>query len=126
MKNCEDCMMNTICTYYDKEQKKTTDKCPGWRWFKRCWGILLISLLLTITGCSNTEATYSKDGTVTVRRTRIFMTEDIDSFSYDARDGSFTLDGYRSDMTRMIDLVDRLTKNNEEENPMFLPKGDTK
>ena len=72
--------------------------------------LLTLLLLIVLGGCSNTEATYSKDGTVTVKRTRFLMTEDIDSFSYDARDGSFTLDGYKSDMTRMIDLVDRLTK----------------
>lgn len=27
-KNCEDCMMNTICTKYDKDDKKATGKCP--------------------------------------------------------------------------------------------------
>lgn len=77
------------------------------------WICALIALVLILSGCSNTEATYNKDGTVTVRRTRILMTEDIDSFSYDARDGSFTLDGYKSDMTRLIDVIDRLTKKDE-------------
>jgi hypothetical protein len=72
----------------------------------------IIAALLIVAGCSNTEATYSKDGTVTVKRTRFLMTEDIDSFSYDARDGSFTLEGYRSDMTRALDLIDKLTKVN--------------
>ncbi len=51
MKTCEDCSMNTICTYYDKERKKDVGKCPGWRWFKRCWGICILIILLTLTGC---------------------------------------------------------------------------
>ncbi len=25
---CKDCMMNTICTCYDKETKKETGECP--------------------------------------------------------------------------------------------------
>ncbi len=75
--------------------------------------IILIALCL-LSGCSITEATYSKDGTVTVKRTRVLMTEDIDSFSYDASDGSFTLDGYRSDMTRALDLIELLTKKEDE------------
>lgn len=74
---------------------------------------LLILLALLLSGCSSTEATY-KDGVAMVKRVRFLMKEDIDSFSYDASDGSFTFDGYKSDMTRLIDLVDRLTKKDEE------------
>ena len=41
------------------------------------------------------------------------MTEDIDSFSYDASDGSFTLDGYKSDMTKALELIELLAKKDE-------------
>ncbi len=61
-------------------------------------GIGLIVLGVMLGGCSQTIATY-KDGVATVKRNRFLMTEDIGSFSYDATDGSFTLDGYKSDMT---------------------------
>ena len=70
---------------------------------------LTLLCLLIVGGCSHTEATY-KNGVATVKRTRFLMTEDIDSFSYDATDGSFTLDGYKSDMTRALDLIDKLTQ----------------
>ncbi len=69
--------------------------------------LLLIAVL--IGGCSQTTGTY-KDGTATITRIRFLMTEDIDSFSYDATDGSFTLDGYKSDLTKALDTIDRLTK----------------
>ncbi len=70
--------------------------------------ILLPILILLVFGCSQTTGTY-KDGTATITRTRFLMTEDIDSFSYDATDGSFTLDGYKSDLTRALDLIKLLT-----------------
>lgn len=74
--------------------------------------VLLITLALILGGCSHTEATY-KDGVATVKRTRILMTEDIGSFSYDATDGSFTLDGYKSDMTQALRLIEKLTMKDE-------------
>ncbi len=75
---------------------------------------VLITLALLLTGCSQTIATY-KDGVATVKRNRFLMTEDIGSFSYDATDGSFTLDGYKSDMTRALMLIDKLAKKDEDE-----------
>ena len=76
--------------------------------------LLLITLALFLSGCSQTIATY-KDGVATVKRNRFLMTEDIGSFSYDATDGSFTLDGYKSDMTRALMLIDKLAKKDEDE-----------
>lgn len=49
MKDCEDCTMNTICTYYDKEQKRANGKCPGWRWYRKCWVIIILAVVLS--GC---------------------------------------------------------------------------
>lgn len=75
--------------------------------------ITLLLLAVLLSGCSRTTATY-KDGVATVTRTRFLMTEDIDSFSYDARDGSFTFEGYKSDMTRALILLDKLTAKDKE------------
>ncbi len=66
---------------------------------------LLLILALLLGGCCQTTATIDKDGKMLIRRTRFLITEDIGSVSYDARDGSFTIDGYKSDMTRALDLV---------------------
>ncbi len=73
--------------------------------FVLCMGLIIAGVLLA--GCSQTIATY-KDGVATVKRNRFLMTEDIGSFSYDATDGSFTLDGYKSDMTQALMLIDKL------------------
>ena len=87
------------------------------KWWK-VWApkVLLLTLTLLLGGCSRTTATY-KDGVATVTRTRILMTEDIDSFSYDASDGSFTFEGYKSDMTKALILIDKLTAKDEENKP---------
>lgn len=69
-------------------------------------------LALMIFGCSQTTGTY-KDGTATITRNRFLMTEDIDSFTYDASDGSFILEGYKSDMTRALELIDKLVDARE-------------
>ena len=37
----------------------------------------------------------------------------LGSFTYDATDGSFTLDGYKSDMTRALILIDKLAAKDE-------------
>ena len=83
------------------------------------WVVLFLLAALMVCwlgGCSRTTATY-KDGVATVTRTRILMTEDIDSFSYDASDGSFTFEGYKSDMTKALILIDKLTAKDEENKP---------
>ena len=78
--------------------------------------LFIITLALLLGGCSRTTATY-KDGVATVTRTRILMSEDIDSFSYDASDGSFTFEGYKSDMTKALILIDKLTAKDKENKP---------
>lgn len=77
--------------------------------------IIILTCLLLCSGCSVTEATRSLDGTVTIKRSRLLMTEDIDSFSYDATDGSFTLDGYKSDMTKALELIQLLAKKEDKD-----------
>ncbi len=84
------------------------------KWWKLWAPKLILILALLLCGCSQTIATY-KDGVATVKRTRILMTEDIGSFSYDATDGSFTLDGYKSDMTKALMLIDKLAAKDEDE-----------
>ncbi len=55
MKRCENCMMNTICTYYDKQHKRRYGMCPPeTKKRKRLWcvpTILLITLALVLGGC---------------------------------------------------------------------------
>ena len=117
MKQCKDCKWDKI----SMEERTARGQyacylCMNCGSTKYYWTakILLITLALLLGGCSHTTATY-KDGVATVRRTRILMTEDIGSFSYDATDGSFTLDGYKSDMTRALILIDKLAKKEGDE-----------
>lgn len=120
MKQCKDCKWSThwwaiecaIRDFWGKQHECIYYARKWWKfWVPKL--ILTIALLLALTGCSRTTATY-KDGVATVTRTRLLMTEDIDSFSYDASDGSFTFEGYKSDMTRALILLDKLTAEDEE------------
>ncbi len=122
MKQCKDCVRQLICHFFYEllDNETATDYPDGTNcvrysrvWWKR-WvpKVLLITLALLLDGCSHTEATY-KDGVATVKRTRVLMTEDIGSFSYDATDGSFTLDGYKSDLTKALDLIKLLADKDE-------------
>ena len=54
--------------------------------------ILVCLLMAAMTGCSQTDLTLP-DGTH-LRRTHFFHDEQIGPVSYDAKDGSFTMDGY--------------------------------
>ncbi len=83
----------------------------GWLWLVALIIILILTVLLT--GCGNTTMTH-KDGVTTISRWRFLMTEDIGSASFDATDGSFTIDGYKSDMTKALDLVGTLIKEKTE------------
>lgn len=74
--------------------------------------VSVIILCLLLCGCSNTTATY-RDGETTITRWRLLMTEDIGSASFDANDGSFTIDGYKSDMTHALDLIKLLAEKDE-------------
>ncbi len=67
--------------------------------------LTLALLVLMMAGCCQTVASIDKDGVMLIRRTRFLIVEDIGSVSYDATDGSFTIDGYKSDMTRALDLI---------------------
>lgn len=67
--------------------------------------LLTIVIVLFFTGCCQTTATVDQAGNMLIRRTRFFITEDIGSVSFDATDGSFTIDGYKSDMTKALDLI---------------------
>ena len=67
--------------------------------------LTLTLVLFLLSDCCQTTAGVSKDGEMFIRRTRFLITEDIGSVSYDATDGSFTIDGYKSDMTRALELV---------------------
>lgn len=66
--------------------------------------LLIITIALLLAGCSITTAKY-EDGVASIRRIRVLMTEDIDSFTYDATDGSFILEGYKSDLTKALDVI---------------------
>ena len=65
----------------------------------------LLTIVLFFTGCCQTTATVDQAGNMLIRRTRFLITEDIGSVSFDATDGSFTIDGYKSDMTKALDLI---------------------
>ncbi len=120
LRRCRDCRRGLPC---GKEYHIIGSTCWNGRdlyWYARkrwkVWApkVLLITLALLLGGCSQTIATY-KDGVATVKRNRFLMTEDIGSFSYDATDGSFTLDGYKSDMTRALMLIDKLAMERSKE-----------
>jgi len=66
--------------------------------------LLIILCLLFVGGCSQTIVTMP-DGS-TLKRNRFLDWEQIGSVSYD--DGSFTLDGYESDTSRLIAIIERL------------------
>ena len=66
--------------------------------------LMVLILALLLGGCSQTKLTLP-DGSSLVR-TRFLDWEKIGSVSYD--DGSFTLDGYESDLTKALGIIDRL------------------
>ncbi len=66
--------------------------------------LIIILLALLLGGCCKTVARV-EDGVMTITRTRFFIKEDIGSVSYDAADGSFIIEGYKSNMTRALELV---------------------
>ena len=66
--------------------------------------VVILTLALLLGGCSQHIVTL-KDGT-TYKANRFLDWTKIGSASYD--DGSFTLDGYESDLTRALSIIDRL------------------
>ena len=71
--------------------------------------IFLITLALLLGGCSQHILTLP-DGS-TYKANRFLDSTKIGSVSYD--DGSFTLDGYESDLTRALGIIDRLIAREE-------------
>ncbi len=71
--------------------------------------VLLITLALLLGGCSQHILTLP-DGS-TYKANRFLDSTKIGSVSYD--DGSFTLDGYESDLTRALGIIDRLIAREE-------------
>lgn len=78
--------------------------------------VLLILLALLLSGCCKTTATVDTEKhLLIITRIRFLITEDIGSVSFDATDGSFTIDGYKSDMTRALELVKYFAALSKEE-----------
>lgn len=71
--------------------------------------MLLITLALVLGGCSQHVVTLP-DGT-TYKANRFLDSTKIGSVSYD--EGSFTLDGYESDLTKALGIIDRLIAREE-------------
>ncbi len=108
MKRCNNCRYQrrfcsevpcVFCKDHDRYARKRR------LWFA-WWIPKLIILALLLGGCCKTTATVDTEKhLMTITRTRFLITEDIGSVSFDATDGSFTIDGYKSDMTRALELV---------------------
>lgn len=111
MKRCIDCKWDSL----DGDQPPC-DMCVQSNKYRRKWWkfwapkVLLITLTLILGGCSTLDVTMP-DGSH-LRRTRFLDKERIGSVSYDK--GSFTLDGYESDLTRALGIIDRLLVEYEE------------
>ena len=120
MKRCEDCKW-----FIPKPNRYWKSACwmRGWTFtpnekcvhYERKWWHfwapkLIITLALLLCGCSQHIVTL-KDGT-TYKANRFLDWTKIGSASYD--DGSFTLDGYESDLTRALGIIDRLLAEKEE------------
>ena len=78
-----------------------------WKGFLK---ILLITLAVSLGGCSDLRIQLP-DGSE-LRHTRFLDKEKIGSVSYD--DGSFTMDGYESDTSRLISVIQRLVAEKKE------------
>ena len=89
-------------TKYDRDPWHDTETIPLWLFVVIALALLILALFLT--GCCKTVARV-EDGVMTITRTRFFIKEDIGSVSYDAADGSFIIEGYKSNMTRALELV---------------------
>ncbi len=115
MKQCKDCKWIDktfsflwLCKLRVSNKGNNCESYSRKRW--KLWApklILIFALLLC--GCSQTKLTLP-DGSSLVR-TRFLDWEKIGSVSYD--DGSFTLDGYESDLTRALGIIDRLIARKE-------------
>ncbi len=85
------------------------------RW-KGVLKVLLITLALLLCGCSRVIVTLP-DGTE-VRSTRFLDSTEIGHVSYD--DGSFVMEGYKSDMSVALHIIDKLIAEREKEKQFAL------
>lgn len=85
---------------------------------KQC-KLLLITLALLLGGCSQHIVTLPDNSTY--KANRFLDWTKIGSVSYD--DGSFTLDGYESDLTRALGMIDRLLAEKEEREKQLAIQG---
>ena len=119
MKQCKDCTYDGYCaqcwlkyecgfrSMYESAEECTQYKRTWWKfWAPK---VLLITLALLLGGCSQHILTLP-DGS-TYKANRFLDSTKIGSVSYD--DGSFTLDGYESDLTRALGIIDRLIAREE-------------
>ena len=80
------------------------------------WRVLLITLALLLGGCSRVIVTLP-DGTE-VHSTRFLDSTEIGHVSYD--DGSFVMEGYKSDMSIALHIIDKLIAEREKEKQFAL------
>ncbi len=112
MKRCKDCKWDKI----SMEERTARGMyacylCMNCGSKKYYWTakLILITLALLLGGCSQHIVTLP-DGS-TYRANRFLDSTKIGSVSYD--DGSFTLDGYESDLTKALGIIDRLIAREE-------------
>jgi len=82
---------------------------------------LVLLMLMCVAGCSKTIITL-EDGT-RVESLRVLDSTEIGHVSYDG--GSFVLEGYKSDMSIALRIIDKLIAEREEEEKQFTLKGVT-
>ena len=80
------------------------------------WRVLLITLALLLGGCSRVIVTLP-DGTE-VDSARFLDSTEIGHVSYD--DGSFVMEGYKSDMSIALHIIDKLIAEREKEKQFAL------
>ena len=81
--------------------------------------LLLITLALLLGGCSQHIVTLPDESTY--KANRFLDWTKIGSFSYD--DGSFVLEGYESDLTRLIGIMEKLVIEKEEREKRLAIRG---
>ena len=127
MKRCKDCKwkapwwIQQWCTlmlsYKHQPLHCQNYQRKSWLWF--AWWIpkvLLITLALLLGGCSRVIVRLP-DGTK-VHSARFLDSTEIGHVSYD--DGSFVMEGYKSDMSVALHIIDKLIAEREKEKQFAL------